>query len=74
MKNPGNINMNHNYSPAEVDDSQLATIKKLEDSTGALIVALEPTEKYARLSREQLDALQSAERELGVVMVAYDSH
>jgi len=68
------MNMNLEYSPAEVDKSKLDKIKKLENSTGALIVALEPTAKYARLSQEQLDELQSAERELGVVMVAYESH
>lgn len=66
--------MNLEYSPAEVDDTQLNKIKKLEASTGAVIVALEPAIKYARLSQQQLDELQSAERELGVVMVAYESH
>jgi alpha-ketoglutarate-dependent taurine dioxygenase len=66
--------MNLEYTPAEVDDTQLNKIKKLEASTGAVIVALEPTAKYARLSQQQLDELQSAERELGVLMVAYERH
>ena len=66
--------MNLEYSPADVDEAKLAKIRELEASTGAVIVALEPTKKYARLTREQLDELQSAERELGLVMVAYDTH
>lgn len=60
------------YSPADVDDRELARIKKLEDSTGTVIVAVEQTAKYAHLSSKQLDELRHAERELGVVMLAYE--
>ncbi|MGB5706966.1 MAG: hypothetical protein WBM41_09040 [Arenicellales bacterium] len=60
--------MNLEYSPADVDERQLARIKKLEDSTG--IVAVQPAAKYAHLSGQQLDELQQAEHELGIVMLA----
>ena len=66
--------MNLEYSPAEVDETKLDKIKKLEASTGTVIVALEPAARFARLTREQLDELQNTERELGVVMVAYEAH
>ena len=65
--------MQSQYAPAEVNSKQLERIKQLEQSLGKVIVAVEPSPEYARLTSEQLAEIQRAERELGVVMVAYES-
>ena len=64
--------MYSNYAPAKISIDELKEIQALEESTGKVILAVEPQTKYARLTRDELDLLQKTERDLDVVMVAYE--
>jgi len=65
--------MHTEFTPAKVDESQLQKIKDLEQNIGKVVVAIQPKQMFAQLTQDQLTALQTTERELGVVMVAYES-
>jgi len=56
---------------ANLDDASLAKLKQMEDSFGSLILALEPHHPLADLSAEQIQKLQTLEKELGVTLIAY---
>jgi hypothetical protein len=56
---------------ANLDEAEIKRIKQMEESMGALIVALEPHYPLAELSEEQVGKLQEIEDELGVVLIAY---
>lgn len=58
--------------PAEISDNQLKEIRKLEQDLDKVLVAVEPEPQFAELSGEELTSLQNAEKELGVVMLAYE--
>ena len=45
----------------------------MEEAMGTVILALEPYHPLAELSTEQMDKLQELEKELGVVLIAYQS-
>jgi hypothetical protein len=53
--------------PSENDELQT-----LEKELDADIVAVEPVCKWADLTQEQLAKLQSAEKDMGVLLLAYD--
>lgn len=56
---------------ANLDESELNRIRQMEESMGSLIVALEPHYPLAEISPEQVKKLQALEKELGVVLIAY---
>ncbi len=56
---------------ANLDETQISTVQKLEEETGAVIVALEPHFLPAPLSQDQLAKLRALEQEMGVVLLAY---
>jgi hypothetical protein len=56
---------------AELDKARLAKVRALEEELGTYVVALEPQLPLANLTDEQLERLQAAEAELGVVLLAY---
>lgn len=56
---------------ANLDESSLNRIKKMEEAMGSVILAVEPVYPVAELSPEQVERLQAVEKELGVVIVAY---
>jgi len=56
---------------ASLDESELKKIRQMEESMGTLILALEPHIPLAELTDEQVDMLSSLEKELGVVLIAY---
>ncbi|MBC8093617.1 MAG: hypothetical protein H7Y15_17120 [Pseudonocardia sp.] len=57
--------------PADLDDSALARVRALEEQLGCPLVAYTPETPYAPLTSEQVAALQRAEAELGVQLLAY---
>ena len=56
---------------ANLDDAGLKRIQQMEEAMGTLIVALEPHVPLAELSEEQMAKLQALEKELNVVLLAY---
>jgi hypothetical protein len=57
--------------PAELDEDALQKVHALEEQLGCPLVAYSPQDPYAPLSDEQVAAVQRAERELGVRLLAY---
>jgi hypothetical protein len=57
--------------PAELDDSALTKVRALEQQLGCPLVAYAPEIPYAPLTDDQVAALQRAEAELGVRLLAY---
>jgi len=58
---------------ADLNDEQVAKLKAFEAETGKVIVALTPRYKIASLDIEHLARLQKLERELDVVLMAYEN-
>jgi len=56
---------------ANLDEANIERIRQMEESMGTLIVALEPHFPPAELTEEQMRKLQDLEKELGVVLIAY---
>lgn len=61
----------HEMHPTPLDQAKLTRLQALEQKMGVTLIALEPDPPYARLSREDIAELQSAEKDLGSVLVAY---
>ncbi len=59
------------YSIKKLDQTGLDKIKALENKLGVCIVAVENSPKPAAISDTQLRELQSMEKEIGAVLVAY---
>jgi len=57
---------------ADLDDKRLAKLRELEDELGVCLVALEEEFRLARLLPDQVERLQDAERNMGVVLLAYN--
>lgn len=57
--------------PAELDATALSKVRDLEERLGCPLVAYTPELPYAPLSDEQVAAVQRAEAELGVRLLAY---
>lgn len=62
-----------NYPPAQLDESKLGEIQKLEAELGKTIVALNTDPGYASMNPEDIQKLRDAETKLGVVLVAYEN-
>ncbi len=56
---------------ANLDEASLARLKQMEEAFGAPIIALEPYHPLAELTDDQVKKLQALERELGVILIAY---
>ena len=57
---------------AELDENGLSAVYALEEELDAYVIALEPQGQIAELSAEQLAHLQESERNMGLVLLAYD--
>jgi hypothetical protein len=57
--------------PADLDDRALGRVRALEEQLGCPLVAYAPETPYAPLTDDQVTALQRAEAELGVQLLAY---
>jgi len=62
---------NRRMKIANLDEAGLEKLRRLEESMGTLIIALEPHYPIAELSEEQVSRLKALEEELGVVLIAY---
>ena len=56
---------------ARLDREKLARLTALEAKLGSWVVAVEPEVELANLSDAELRELQTAEQELGVILLAY---
>ncbi len=56
----------------KLDKSGMTRLQSLEKELGCCLVALEPKPKLAHISAEQLRKLQSAEKELDAVILAFN--
>jgi len=57
---------------ASLTKAQLEKVRALEEDMGTWVVALEPEFRLVELSEEQVKRLQSVEKELGLVLLAYE--
>ncbi|MGI5131843.1 hypothetical protein ACQEVB_33920 [Pseudonocardia sp. CA-107938] len=57
--------------PAQLDADALQKVRTLEEQLGCPLVAYTPQYPYAPLTAEQVAAVQRAESELGVQLLAY---
>jgi hypothetical protein len=57
---------------AQLDATQIESLKALESELGKVVVAVEPVARPAKLSQDQLQRLQAAETELGVILLALE--
>ena len=58
---------------AKLDEASLRRLQNIEEAMGATILALEPIYPVAQLTPDQLEVLQKLEKELGVVLIAYQT-
>ncbi len=57
---------------ADLDQRELTEVEKLEDNLGVWVVAVEPKSRFASLTNDQLHQLQEKEKEMGIILLAYD--
>lgn len=57
---------------AELDQSKLDRVHRLEMELGVPLMAFQPTCKWSHLDENKLAMLQKAEEELGVILLAYE--
>jgi hypothetical protein len=57
---------------AQLDDARLTRLRALEQELGACVVAVEKDTRFADLSEQQLKRLQAGEKDLDVVLLAYE--
>lgn len=64
---------NYELRFARLDRPKIARLRQLEETLGSWVVALEPPNPspLAELTAEQVAELQTAEKELGVMLLAY---
>jgi hypothetical protein len=58
---------------AKLDKTRLAKVQALEKNLGCCLVALEPEFCLAQLTAAQVKRLKTAEKDLGVVLLAYEA-
>jgi hypothetical protein len=63
--------MKHRYTYADLDDAGLKKVRAMEEQLASVVIVMERLIPAASLSEEQLKQIQSLEKELGVVLVAY---
>jgi hypothetical protein len=56
---------------ADLDRKQMEKLKALESELGSWVVAVQPQAQVADLEPEKLRRLQEAEREMGLLLLAY---
>lgn len=56
---------------ANLDEASLKKVRELEEQMETVILAVEPHRPLADLTTEQIQRLQSLEKELGVLLLAY---
>lgn len=56
---------------ANLDEASLQKVRDLEEQMESVILVLEPHRPLADLTPEQVERLHSLEKELGVLLLAY---
>jgi hypothetical protein len=56
---------------AQLTDSQLRKLRKLEDELDVILIAHERLPVLSDLSREELRALREMEKRMGLTLIAY---
>jgi tRNA U34 5-methylaminomethyl-2-thiouridine-forming methyltransferase MnmC len=57
---------------AQLDEAALVQVRALEEELGTYVIALAPRYPLAELPQEKLRRLQELEKQLGVVLLAYE--
>jgi len=57
---------------AQLDEARLTKLRALEQELGACVVAVQKDARFADLSERQLKRLQAGEKDLNVVLLAYE--
>ncbi len=55
----------------QLNQQQMQQLKSLENELGTVVVAVEPETQVAELPPDKLRRLQQAEREMGMILLAY---
>lgn len=55
----------------QLNQQQMQQLKSLEEELGTLVIAVEPQTQVAELPPDKLNRLQQAEREMGMILLAY---
>jgi hypothetical protein len=58
---------------AHLDETAVAKLRALEETTGKHIMAFSTGMAFAQLSAEHLEQVQSLEKELNVVLLVYEN-
>ena len=61
-----------NLKIASVDDATVAKIKTLEEAIGKHIMAFEPGVSIAQLSIDEVQKVETLEKETGVTLLVYN--
>ena len=56
---------------ANLDEASLKKVRELEEQMESVILVLEPHRPLADLTPEQVERVQSLEKDLGVLLLAY---
>ena len=60
------------FHVANLDETHLEDVRKLESDLGKVIVALQPNDPIADLSDDQVAQVRALEEKHGIVIVAFD--
>jgi hypothetical protein len=60
------------FHVANLDETRLEDVRKLESELGKVIVALQPNDPIADLSDDQVAQVRALEEKHGIVIVAFD--
>ncbi len=55
----------------QLSQQQMQQLKSLEQELGTVVVAVEPQAQVAELPPDKLRRLQQAERDMGLILLAY---
>jgi hypothetical protein len=56
---------------AQLDDASLSKVHVLEEQTGSVVLVMEAVHPVAKLDEAQIRHIQDLERDLGVILIAY---
>jgi hypothetical protein len=60
-----------NLKYAQLDESGLQKVLAMEEATGSVVLVVEKIHPLAKLSEMQVKKIQDLEKELGVILLAY---
>jgi hypothetical protein len=60
-------------TPAKLSGTQLDEIRKFEEKLGVILVAYDRVHPYKKLTPQALSKIQSAEKDTGSILIAYEA-